>query len=89
MQQIKNYIEQGGEKTIISGTLEITTEGQLTFNNKPLKPAANQTDSKATTIEEITNDFNTLLQKLRTSGIITLLERVYPFLMGCLPISLL
>jgi len=30
MSNVKNYTEQGGEKTVISGSLEITASGKLT-----------------------------------------------------------
>ena len=31
MSNVKNYTEQGGEKTVVSGSLEITAEGRLTI----------------------------------------------------------
>lgn len=61
----KNYTEQGGEKTVIGGILEIKEGAQLigfpTLENQPT--------STATTIEELVVDFNALLSKLKAAGI--------------------
>lgn len=69
MSNVKNYIEQGGEKTVIGGILEITSEGKLIFDSFEVKPAVAQTDSAATTIAELKTDFNALLAKLRAAGL--------------------
>jgi hypothetical protein len=96
MNNTKNYHEQGGEKTVIGGILEIATGGKLTFNNVEFSPdiikgdtgapgakgdkgdpgdpgtvtpTAYQTDSTATTIADLKADFNALLSKLKTAGI--------------------
>lgn len=61
----KNYTEQGGEKTVIGGTLEIK-EG-ATFIGFP--QAIMQADSTATTIAGLVADFNTLLTKLKDAGL--------------------
>ena len=112
---IKNYTEQGGEKTVIGGTLEIKegasvtglpssdisaatetklggikasakaetdtvpakigTDGTLyvpTYPTMPELPAAeNQSDSTATDVEGLIADFNALLTKLKSAGIMT------------------
>ena len=106
----KNYTEQGGEKTVIGGTLEIkegasvtglpspvipaatgtvlggvkaaekgaedTVEAKIGSDNKLYVPtypevlaAANQADSTATTIALLKDDFNALLAKLKTAGL--------------------
>ncbi len=107
----KNYTEQGGEKTVIGGTLEIkegasvtglsadpllpatdTTlggvkaaiktetdtvsvavdeEGTLYVPTYPeaITPAANQADSTATDAAGLVTDFNALLAKLKTAGL--------------------
>ena len=69
MSNVKNYTEQGGDRTVIGGTLEITGGGKLTFNGKELKPAAAQADSNASTIAGLVTDFNALLAKLKAAGL--------------------
>jgi len=61
----KNYTEQGGEKTVIGGTLEIKEEAVVTG----LPILDNQAASAATTVEDLVTDFNALLTKLKTAGI--------------------
>ena len=60
---IKNYTEQGGEKTVIGGTLEIKEGAELAGFPK------NQADSTATTISDLKSDFNDLLSKLKAAGL--------------------
>lgn len=62
---IKNYTEQGGETTVIGGTLEIKEGASITG----LPKAENQIDSTATTIADLKTDFNSLLSKLKSSGL--------------------
>lgn len=69
MSNVKNYAEQGGDKWMVDGTLEISEHGQLTFRGKPLAPAQHQDSSTATTIAALTADFNALLAKLKASGL--------------------
>lgn len=69
MSNVKNYTESGGEKTIIGGTLEITSEGRLTIDGTELKPAEAQADSTATTIADLKSDFNLLLGRLKAAGL--------------------
>ena len=69
MSNVKNYTEQGGDKTVIGGTLEITAEGKITFDGDEFKPAETQVDSIATTIADLKSDFNALLAKLKAAGI--------------------
>ena len=77
MSNIKNYTEQGGEKTVICGTLEIKSGGSLTFNGVEFSPedvpaavtsAAYQAPSTASDVAGLVTDFNTLLSKLITAG---------------------
>lgn len=63
----KNYTEQGGEKTIIGGTLEVKEGASVTG----LPSAVNQAASTATTVAGIKDDFNSLLLKLKDAGIIS------------------
>ncbi|QGT99506.1 hypothetical protein SYNTR_0913 [Candidatus Syntrophocurvum alkaliphilum] len=65
----KNYTEQGGEKTIISGELNIIEQGKLMFNGEELSQALYQSNSQATTIAGLVADFNKLLVKLRSAGV--------------------
>ena len=61
----KNYTEQGGEKTVIGGTLEIK-EGAVVTG---LPVLDNQAASAAATVEDLVTDFNALLTKLKTAGL--------------------
>ena len=61
----KNYTEQGGEKTVIGGTLEIKEGAELAGFPK----AENQADGTATTISDLKSDFNDLLSKLKAAGL--------------------
>jgi hypothetical protein len=58
---VKNYTEQGGEKTVIGGVLEIKKEVSV----RGLPSAVNQAASTATTIVGIKDDFNALVLKLK------------------------
>ena len=62
---VKNYTEQGGETTVIGGTLEIKEGASMTG----LPQAENQADSTATTVADLKSDFNSLLSKLKSSGL--------------------
>lgn len=61
----KNYTEQGGDKTVIGGTLEIK-EGAI-LSGIPI--ASNQADSTAVDIATLVSDFNSLLTKLKGAGL--------------------
>ncbi len=68
----KNYTEQGGEKTVIGGVLEIKEGASVTGLPAPtveIPVAENQPDSTATTIAALKEDFNSLLGKLKTAGL--------------------
>lgn len=76
----KNYTEQGGEKTVIGGALEIREGASVTGLSAYLEPAtktslggvkaaASQVDSAATEVTELVSDFNSLLAKLRAAGL--------------------
>ncbi len=68
MYNTKNYRERGGEKWVVNGVLEVTEAGVLLLNDKPLIRSENQADSTASTISELKDDFNSLLQKLKYAG---------------------
>lgn len=65
---VKNYTEQGGEKTVIGGILEIA-EGATVTGLAGIPKAENQGDSVATTIADLKSDFNALLSKLKAAGL--------------------
>lgn len=65
----KNYTEQGGEKTVIGGILEIKEGASVEGLPSSFMPAANQADSEATTIAGLKDEFNALLTKLKTAGL--------------------
>ncbi|AHM57679.1 hypothetical protein EAL2_808p01740 (plasmid) [Peptoclostridium acidaminophilum DSM 3953] len=69
MSNVKNYTEQGGEKTVIGGVLEIAEGGQVVGLPSDFTPAAFQADSVATTIAGLVVDFNALLAKLKAAGL--------------------
>lgn len=62
---VKNYTKQGGETTVIGGTLEIKEGASVTG----LPQVENQADSTATTVADLKSDFNSLLSKLKTAGL--------------------
>ena len=66
MSSVKNYTEQGGDRTVIGGTLEIVAGGQVVGL---FTPAAFQADSTATTIAGLVTDLNSLLAKLKAAGL--------------------
>ena len=65
MYNSKNYTEQGGERTVIGGAL-VFEEGAAI---EGFPGAANQADSTATTVATLKDDFNALLSKLKTAGL--------------------
>lgn len=65
----KNYTEQGGEKTVIGGTLEILEGASVTGLPSSSTPAENQAASTASTVAGLKDDFNALLAKLKAAGL--------------------
>lgn len=61
----KNYTEQGGEKTVIGGVLEIKEGASITG----LPVLENQAASIATDVAGLVTDFNSLLAKLKAAGL--------------------
>lgn len=61
----KNYTEQGGDKTVVGGILEVLPGATVTG----LPVAENQADSVATTVAGLVTDFNALLTKLKSAGL--------------------
>ena len=62
----KNYMEQGGDKWVIGGTLEIKEGASVTAE---VPQAANQADSVAEDVSTLVSDFNGLLAKLKAAGL--------------------
>ncbi|MHB1453927.1 MAG: Head fiber protein [Saccharofermentanales bacterium] len=71
MSNVKNYTEQGGDKTVIGGTLEIKSGAVVTgmTGHIDIPVAANQAASVATDAAGLVTDFNALLSKLKAAGI--------------------
>ena len=65
----KNYSDQGGDKWVVGGTLEIKDDGIIILDGMPLTRATVQEESKATTIADLKADFNELLAKLQAAGL--------------------
>ena len=65
----KNYTEQGGGKTVIGGTLEIKEGATVTGLPSSFTPADNQAPSTAEDATSLVADFNALLLKLKTAGL--------------------
>jgi len=74
----KNYLIDGGDRLVIGGTLEVLDtatviglqSGYATEQTAgSVYQATNQAASAATTISDLTSDFNALMQKLKDAGI--------------------
>jgi len=63
----KNYTEQGGETTHFGGKVIFENGCEM----EGLPKAANQAASEATTVAGLKDDFNALLTKLKTAGLMT------------------
>ena len=67
----KNYTEQGGDVTHIGGKLIFEDGSSVEGLPSSFTPAENQAASKATTVEALKEDFNSLLAKLKAAGLMT------------------
>ena len=74
----KNYLADGGDRLVIGGTLEVLDTATVTGLQSgyateqtagSVYQATNQAASAATTISDLTSDFNALMQKLKDAGI--------------------
>ena len=63
----KNYTEQGGDKTVIGGELEVKEGARV--GGLLSTPAKNQNASTATTVAALKDDLNALINKLKDAGI--------------------
>lgn len=61
----KNYMEQGGEKWVVGGALEVLPGALVTG----LPIAENQANSTAADVAGLVTDFNALLAKLKAAGL--------------------
>lgn len=79
MPNTKNYMDQGGERWVIGGTIELSdgtsmligesTLAELLAGKLSASPATTQADSSAADVAALVVDFNALLSKLKTAGI--------------------
>lgn len=65
----KNYTEQGGSVTHIGGKIVIDEGGSAEGFPCSLTPCTNQAASTAATVSALKDDFNSLLEKLKTAGL--------------------
>lgn len=63
----KNYREQGGDRWVVDGELDVT--GRLKLGGEQVKRIANQADSTAADVGDLVADFNDLLAKLKDAGL--------------------
>lgn len=66
MANVKNYTEQGGEKTVIGGTLEVT--GTFKVNGAEIAQGAAVADAAGAA--PTAAEFKALLDSLRAAGLI-------------------
>ena len=62
----KNYTEQGGEKTVIGGTLEFKEGAQV--KGLPLPKVGNQPAGEATKVADVNDKVNALITGLKEAG---------------------
>ena len=66
----KNYMEQGGDKWVIGGALEIKEGATVTgLPSAEVLKAVNQADSVAEDVAALVTDFNGLLAMLKAAGL--------------------
>lgn len=64
----KNYTEQGGDKTVIGGELEILSGAKLTLGGKEVKRGVAVADAAGAS--PTAAEFKALLDSLRAAGLI-------------------
>jgi len=73
MRTTKNYTEDGGNKTVIGGELQILTDGKITNSAGDevnlAQQVALQADSAAADVAGVVADLNALIAKLKTAGV--------------------
>ena len=68
MYNAKNYQAQNGDEWVIGGELTIK-EGAEVVGFPSFSPAESQANSTAEEVSTLVSDFNSLLQKLKTAGL--------------------
>lgn len=68
MANVKNYTEQGGEKTVIGGELVIVSGGKLKLGDTELKQGTAVADAAGSA--PTAAEFKALLDSLRAAGVI-------------------
>jgi hypothetical protein len=71
MYNTKNYTEQGGDKSVVGGELEIKTGGKITANGTQAAAIADHVDPATATSTDIATKQNQILAALRGAGIIS------------------
>lgn len=71
MNNTKNYKTDGGDTWVVGGKLVVEDTAEVDGLIGITTPAENQADSVAEEISELVADFNGLLLKLKTAGIMT------------------
>lgn len=72
---IKDYTEQGREKTVIEDTLEISNGNKIIPNGQELSPSglnkkvSYQAASTLTNVASIRHDFNDLIEAMKIAGL--------------------
>ncbi len=67
MQNAKNY-KKSSDEWVIGGKLTIKEDAEISGLSS-FSPCENQASSTATTIADLKTDFNSLLEKLKSAGI--------------------
>lgn len=70
MRTVKNYTENGGDKTVIGGELSIETGGKMTAGGTQAVAIADHADPGTATSVDIATKQNAILAALRGVGII-------------------
>jgi hypothetical protein len=66
----KNFSDQGGNRFVVSGEINMRPAGKQTANGKQAEAIVSHADPKTATSEEIANKQNEILAALRGVGII-------------------
>lgn len=64
----KNRREDGGDRWVVTGDLDIRDGGKLLLNGKQLSSIPAQVDCKAKTVADVAAALNALTDALRTAG---------------------
>jgi hypothetical protein len=70
MYNTKNYTEQGGDKSVVGGEIEIKTGGKITANGTQAGAITDHVDPATASSTDIATKQNQILAALRGAGII-------------------